>query len=267
MDEAKRREVAREILIGAVDWWAERQIRTGEELWQFSLTDDGGARITYAGKHAEGFGEFTCHYNPLPAVEKLLVRFEEHVAALSFDAPLKVGGGFAKVPLKDVIQQDQIEAVALAAARSATIILIGVFGLKLARILPEAVGDAALVFEAGLQDTIIKTYEDENLPTLSYDLRPELKRLAHEAGVERRREVVKFMRWARVIVEGKQGRPPIVTWAEIVKTIKSRDTRPSIATVARVLGVSRETVERRYKEAGYEEWQDLLSAVWNAAKM
>jgi hypothetical protein len=220
MDNAdERRSKAREILFAAADYWIEKD----DSLWKFSLADGGHVVIFYEGAHRDGSGEFSCRYNLLPAVEKMLAEMEKRVDDLTFDAPRKDDAGMATAALSEHLSKQDRQEITFTAVRFAAILLIGHFASKFARVMPEAVDDALLIAEAGIHSTIAKSQDDAALAYVKPDLQPAIKQRGDESAARRVAQLAALLQtWSHVQLEAMLGRPPKVTKADLLAAIEAR---------------------------------------------
>jgi hypothetical protein len=220
MDNAdERRSKAREILLAAADYWIGRD----ENPWKFSFADNGDVLIFYEGSHVDSSGSFSCCYNILPAIEKMLAEMERRVDGLTFDAPRTDGAGMMTTPLGEHVNKQGRRETAETAARFATVLLIGHFAQKFAGVMPEAVDDALLVAETGINSVIAKGQDDAALAYVAPDVRPAIKQRGEESSASRIEQLTTLLRlWSHVQLEAMLGRPPKVTKADLLAAIEAR---------------------------------------------
>jgi hypothetical protein len=260
-DENTRQLLAREIMFKAVDYWIERY----EGLWEFSFAVNGDVLVIYQGTHKDGSGGFSCRYNLLPALEKILVELEKRVGDLTFDAPRTDGAGFAAVSLREIISDDERQMAVRATAETAAIILIGQFASKFVRVMPEAIDDVLLMAEAGVRHLIVKAQNNAGLAYVEPDFRPALKERG-EASARQRIEGVKNLigSWKHIQQEAKRGRRPEITKAKVRAVIaECRAAGIALApkTVAEKLNKSTEGFRQWAISKGYIDAQHALDAL------
>jgi hypothetical protein len=82
------------------------------------------------------------------------------------------------------------------------------------------------------------------------------------------RQERKFAEMSRTpeLLPEARGRKKKATWEEIAAEIRACTLQPNAFTIARRLGVSRATVERRRRDAGFIDWRSAVKSVRGAAK-
>jgi len=80
------------------------------------------------------------------------------------------------------------------------------------------------------------------------------------------RRIGKIGRAPAVPIVGDQKNQPAASWDEIVSAIKSCKWKPTVSLIMRKTKASRDTIERRYKVAGFTNWQEVVDRLWDAAK-
>jgi len=262
MDNAdERRSKAREILFSAADYL----IKKDDSLWKFSLADGAHVVIFYEGAHRDGSGEFSCRYNLLPAVEKMLAEMEKRVDDLTFNAPRKDGMGMATTALSEYVNKQDRQEATFFAVRFATILLIGHFAQKFAGVMPEAVDDALLIAEAGLHSTIAKSQDDAALAYVKTDLQPAIKQRGDESAAQRVAELTALLRtWSHVQLETSRGRRPEITKARVFAAIsncKAGGVALAPKTIASLLDCSATALQNWARGEGYQSAQQALNTL------